>query len=234
MSIIYNHLKNQHSSLAPVEALAVLFEDYVPSSVLDLGCGPGRWLNALSNFGITDILGVDGIDMISRESPNLSKYFKLADFSKPLELGRHFDAAICLEVAEHLSVEHATNIITILTDSSNLIYFSAACPGQPGQHHVNCQWPSHWQGLFNERGFVCSDAIRWRIWENGSIEPWYRQNLFVARKCATEAGKEPRIRPVVHPEIVALMIQVEFEQCTPSLNWLRKAFLRSTVKKLHI
>jgi hypothetical protein len=89
-----------------------------------------------------------------------------------------------------------------LVKHSDLVVFSAACPNQPGQHHVNCQWPAYWQALFNERGFACSDDLRWKIWELGEIEPWYRQNIFVAKRAPEKAGRETRIVGAVHPEIV--------------------------------
>ncbi len=39
---------------------------------------------------------------------------------------------------------------------------------------------------------------RRRSWELDAVEPWYRQNMFVARLDATLAGNEPRIPPVFH------------------------------------
>jgi len=75
------------------------------------------------------------------------------------DLKRKFDAVLCLEVAEHLDSAFAPTLIDALIKHGNLIYFSAACPGQTGQHHVNCQWPVYWQQLFNERGFACEDDL---------------------------------------------------------------------------
>ena len=46
-----------------------------------------------------------------------------------------------------------------------------------GQNHINCQWPAYWQALFNQSGFWCDDRIRWEIWTEADIEPWYRQRL---------------------------------------------------------
>jgi hypothetical protein len=123
------------------------------------------------------------------------------------DLGRRFDAGLCLEVGEHLEARFASTFVRALVGHARLIVFSAACPGQAGQHHVNCQWPSYWQKLFNEHGFACSDEIRWRIWNEDRIEPWYRENVFVGKDNAELAGKEPRICSVIHPamhDIVAL------------------------------
>jgi hypothetical protein len=106
-----------------------------------------------------------------------------------------------LEVAEHLEEIHADLLIEMLTDHADGVVFSAACPGQEGQHHVNCQWPVYWQRLFNEHGFTCRDELRWQIWDDTRVEPWYRQNIFTARRSPEQAGQEPRLRSVVHPDI---------------------------------
>ena len=74
-----------------------------------------------------------------------------------------FDLALCLEVGEHLESRAAKVLVEALAAHADEIVFSAACPGQPGRHRVNCQWPGYWQGMFDESGFSCSDAIRWRI-----------------------------------------------------------------------
>jgi hypothetical protein len=121
-------------------------------------------------------------------------------------LGRRFSAVLCLEVAEHLDSQFEHSLIRGLTNHSDLVVFSAACPGQPGQHHVNCQWPEHWQSIFNSFGFWCSDAIRWDLWMLEEIEPWYRQNMFIARYDPRRAGNEPRIRPVIHPAMAQELI----------------------------
>ena len=108
------------------------------------------------------------------------EHVRQADLSRPLNLARRFDLVLCLEVAEHLEPASAATIIDTLTAHGDRILFSAAAPGQPGMHHVNCQWPDYWQRLFNARGFACDGAVRWEIWRNGRIEPWYRQNLMMA------------------------------------------------------
>jgi hypothetical protein len=127
------------------------------------------------------------------------EHFCQQDLTADWRLGRRFSAILCLEVAEHLDSRFEKTLIRSLTDHSDLVVFSAACPGQPGQHHVNCQWPAHWQSIFNSLGFSCSDEIRWDLWAFQEIEPWYRQNMFMAWYDPMHAGKEARIRPVIHP-----------------------------------
>src|SRR5690348_7395490 len=119
-----------------------------------------------------------------------------ADLNEPIELGRRFDLVLCLETAEHLKPESSETIVDTLVRHGDLILFSAAAPGQGGPGHINCRWPAFWQKLFNERGFTCSDAVRWTIWNDGRIEPWYRQNLMVVTRDEALAGNEARIGSV--------------------------------------
>ena len=197
--IAYDHEKNLHTREGPMCALDILFDEKRPSSLLDIGCGTGAWLRAAQDLGVSDILGVDGVDV--PDELLLIPRSKVChhDLTLPLNLGRRFDVVFCFEVAEHLDHADANTLIESLVSHADVIYFSAACPGQPGQHHVNCQWPEYWQSIFNRCGYVCTDAPRWRIWQSDSIEPWYRQNMIVATKESSGAGKEGRIPGVVHP-----------------------------------
>ncbi|NJM37001.1 MAG: methyltransferase domain-containing protein [Akkermansiaceae bacterium] len=205
MSIDYDYKINGHAESSGSEILNAIFKNSLPSSLLDFGCGPGTWLKAAKEMGVSDLLGIDGTDAIKFANPNLIQFFYHADITKPVNLKRKFDVALCLEVAEHVDEYFASHLIEILTAHADVIYFSAACPDQPGQHHVNCQWPSYWQNLFNQKGFDCYDELRWQIWDNTQIEPWYRQNIFMARKADKIAGKEKRIKAAIHPELYKIM-----------------------------
>ena len=170
--------------------------------MLDVGCGTGTWLRAALDLGAREVLGVDGADLPAETLCVPKEHVRQADLSRPLNLARRFDLVLCLEVAEHLEPASAATIIDTLTAHGDRILFSAAAPGQPGMRHVNCQWPDYWQRLFNARGFACDGAVRWEIWRNGRIEPWYRQNLMMAVRDEAGAGSEPRVLPVLHPEMI--------------------------------
>jgi SAM-dependent methyltransferase len=199
--INYNHNENTHTVSGPKEAFKCIFPS-PPKSLLDVGCGTGSWMNAARESGIKDIFGVDGIDLGSEALYSREEYKKI-DLTFPWDLGRKFDAAICLEVAEHLDENFAYQFIKNITNHTDTIVFSAASVYQPGQHHVNCQWPLYWQEIFNRNGFECIDNLRDIIWENNEIEAWYRQNIFTARK-SPNAGKEKRILGKIHPELYPL------------------------------
>lgn len=205
MPVDYDYERNLHTIEGPEAAIPQIFKA-LPRSLLDVGCGMGGWIAAARRQGVVEVLGVDGATIDPGKLAVPAEYFCHQDLTQPWSLGREFDVALCLEVGEHLAECHAAGLIDALVAHSALIVFSAAIPGQGGQHHVNCQWPTYWQNLFNQRGYVCADDLRWEIWDDERIEPWYRQNMFSARRDAARAGREPRIRSVVHPAMHQLVL----------------------------
>src|SRR6267378_1448794 len=218
MPIDYDHAKNVHTVRGPRAALPFIFEEAMPESLLDVGCGTGTWLLAAQEMGVNDIFGVDGRAVEADQLLISKSLFRIQDLTQPWSLGRRFDTALCLEVAEHLDAPFGPALIDALAAHSDSIVFGAACPDQPGQHHVNCQWPAYWQSLFNERGFVCADSVRWRMWNDERIEWWYRQNIFVARRDPAAAGKEPGIVAAVHPAMLRVVKDREFSQSVKQIE----------------
>jgi SAM-dependent methyltransferase len=159
------------------------------SSVADIGCGVGGWLQAFSRNGITDYLGVDG-DYVPRSMLKIptDKYLA-ADLATLPHLDRSFDLVCSLEVAEHLPPESAERFVAVLAGAAPVVLFSAAVPRQGGTSHLNEQWPTYWAGLFARHGLVAVDCIRPAIYQNERIEWWYRQNLLIycrREKCPTK------------------------------------------------
>lgn len=106
----------------------LLIERFEPRSVVDVGCGTGIWLSVFREHGVADILGIDGpwLSASQRDVPAAS--FREWNLIEPLGLGRSFDLALCLEVAEHLPEEAADRFVESLTALAPVIVFSAAIP----------------------------------------------------------------------------------------------------------
>jgi SAM-dependent methyltransferase len=150
-----------------------------PSSVVDVGCGCGTWLAALTECGVRRVLGLDG-DYVRRSSLLVSPdCFRAANLEEPISLDEKFDLALCLEVAEHLPSAAAPILVDSLANLSPVILFSAAVPLQRGTNHINEQWPQYWAELFRRIGYKRIDAIRPQIWTDTRVEWWYRQNIFL-------------------------------------------------------
>ena len=143
---------------------------YHPGSAVDVGSGEG-WLRAELETAGVSTSGVDG--------PWVDGCVAV-DFDRPPypHLGR-FDLAVCLEVAEHVAPAAAEPFVAWLVSLAPIVVFSAAVPGQGGEGHVNEQPPAYWRDLFAGHRLGGSGALRWGIWDDARIAPWYRQNLLV-------------------------------------------------------
>ncbi len=201
------------SASSAARVVPLLIRALRPQSVLDVGCGTGVWLAAFAAEGVADYLGLDGDYVESGTLRVPRERFRAHDLTKPFELGRRFDLALSLEVAEHLDAAVADQFVACLVRHSDKVCFSAAVPGQMGTHHVNCQPLSYWCRIFGNHGYGLRDCIRGNIWDDPRVEWWYAQNtvLFVkegsldgeADRHISELG-HPRPVDIVHPKLMAM------------------------------
>lgn len=155
----------RRSQLAPFDSLneriwlawyaSVLAWRGIPESYLDLGSGTGAMVNMARRIGI-DAYGVDVIN-------GPEHWFITHDLTKPgwfgidLERGdnRTFELISCLEVAEHLPEAAADTLCDTIArhmSQGSLLVFSAASPGQGGEHHLNLQPAWYWRSKLHARG----------------------------------------------------------------------------------
>ena len=149
------------------------------AKVLDFGCGRGVWLAQRLRHGAKEVTGVDGpyVDPSRLAIPPAA--FEARDVSRPFSLGRRFDLVQSLETAEHLPEASAETFIDNLVGHGPLVLFSAAIPGQGGEHHVNEQPWEYWRAKFATRGYELFDYLRPRICNDSTIYFCYRFNSFV-------------------------------------------------------
>lgn len=197
---LFPRLGRSHYNTPPVSNYDAAFFDYVNSgsvssaqrllpairealpiaSVLDVGCGQGAWLSVWKQIGVEDILGIDG-DYVERDRLLIPESrFKSEDLSRPFSLGRKFDLVQSLEVAEHLPKASAASFVKQLCGHGEIILFSAAPPGQGGDHHINEQSYEFWRELFQQNDYHAFDFVRPLIANHlDEVEPWYRYNTFL-------------------------------------------------------
>ncbi|MGE3619859.1 MAG: methyltransferase domain-containing protein [Acidimicrobiia bacterium] len=192
-----------------------------PTSVVDVGCGTGTWLAAFKDAGVPDVLGLDGgaPGPQTRIDPT---ELRTVDLSRPIDVGRTFDLAVTLEVAEHLPASRSASLVDDLCRLAPVVLFSAAIPGQGGTEHVTERWPSYWVELFAAHGYELVDRIRPSIWDEDDVESWYAQNvlLFAAPEARAHLDLDaPGLsaqdwggRAVVHPRLL------EAQHGTPDLR----------------
>ena len=175
------------SSRSARHVIAAVRPHILVRSVLDVGCGRGIWLAEWRRSGIAEVQGVDGSYVSTAELAVPAQYFRALDVSYPFDLERKFDLVQSLEVAEHIAADCAEIFIDNLCRHGDLILFSAAVPGQGGEHHINEQPYEYWREKFRVRGYRVFDFVRTAVARNRQVEPWYRYNaLLFARDNALE------------------------------------------------
>lgn len=199
--------------------LPPLLSLFAARSLVEVGCGNGHWTQAAIDTGVTDYAVVDG-PWNNRDHLLVDRArFVEADLSAPLHLGRRFDMALCLEVAEHVREESAAALVRSLAEASDVVVFGAAIPWQGGHGHINEQWPSWWRPHFEALGYRPYDLVRPRHWTDSAIHYWYRQNVFVyVNEANAEASAKARgvagageiaLFDAVHPEKFASVATYE-------------------------
>lgn len=158
----------------------------IPRAYLDLGSGTGAMVNVARKLG-SDAYGVDLIN-------GPEGHFITHDLTEALTLNRTFDLITCLEVAEHLPHDaHEVLVDTIarhlrpkpnLDDPSGYVLFSAAPPGQRGEHHIGNRPAQEWRSMFYERGISYRDDYTRQLchlfgWVTGPASHWLAANLQV-------------------------------------------------------
>jgi len=166
----------------------------IPASYLDLGSGTGAMVNCARKLG-SDAYGIDLIN-------GPEHWFHHHDLTQPLDLASiwsvhrsvRFNLITCLEVAEHLPLDsHQTLVDTIvrhlmhkpnMDDASGYLLFSAAPPGQGGEHHIGCRPAVQWRGMFYERGISYREDLTRQLahlfgYVTGPATHWLAANLQV-------------------------------------------------------
>lgn len=193
------------SAASARQIVPIVLEMTRPRSVIDVGCGIGTWLEVFAEYGIDDFLGIDGEYVDSSQLLIPPERFLARDLRQPVIVGREFDLAVSLEVAEHLPEEVARRFVESLARLAPAVLFSAAIPGQGGVDHLNEQWPQYWAEMFFEHDFVVFDVIRPRFWHHPDVAWWYAQNtlLFLKRPDRSESGGDHTsdVNALVHPRL---------------------------------
>ncbi len=165
-----------------------IFETIRPSSIIDLGCGVGSYLEGAFIAGCQDIKGIEiSYDMAKKYIiEDISPYIFEADATCDLNIDRKFDCVISFEVAEHIDPKGTEKFIENLTSlSDNYIILTAAPPGQAGTGHINLRDKNFWIESIESKGFLFQDQLVelfWPIWKIFGTERYILKNLMVFKK----------------------------------------------------
>ena len=190
-SILYDDMfywENRYGSVLSAKAvLGKILPCMDCKSVVDFGCGTGTWLWVAKNYGVSEILGIDGDYVPGNMMMIPAECFCAADLSQKYDAEKRYDLAISMEVAEHLPPESSDIFASNLCGSSDVVLFSAAHPGQGGDGHINEQPIEFWIKKFESHHYRPIN-IKQYFQDNSKIETWYKENviLFVKKICDSD------------------------------------------------
>lgn len=173
--INYDHIADEEK--APAERLATWISNALPpGTVLDIGCGPGTYVDALRTFGI-QARGVDIDNRVNgKENLKFQSLFDLDDTDKS-------DTVICLEVAEHIDESFADSVAyQVARCVKKTLIWTAAQPGQGGIGHINCQPREYWDAKLSAQGLVRNRELETTMLEfivQGPHMGWFRNNVMI-------------------------------------------------------
>lgn len=136
--------------------LAYLVDRYGITSLLDVGCGPGGMLDEAQAMGLL-AAGVDG-DMFVADA---DRRITCHDYTRGPLLWSPVDLIWSMEFVEHVEAQYVGNFLATF-DAGRVLFMTAAPPGFPGWHHVNCQPQEYWIDLLGQRGWALdTEATAW-------------------------------------------------------------------------
>lgn len=129
----------------------MLIEMTNAKTIVDVGCGVGYSLKYFSDKGLS-VVGIDGFEDVLKHSP-IADLIVIHDYTQgPYTLDKTVDLAWSCEFVEHIEEQFVENFMKTF-DGCGYVAMTHALPNQSGYHHVNCQPPEYWIGVFSNRGF---------------------------------------------------------------------------------
>lgn len=132
-------------------ALTYIINNFGVCSMVDIGCGPGGMVELARRKNL-DVIGLDG-DYTVKRPASIDNLVTIHDFATgPYKLDKTYDLAWTVEFVEHVDEKYMDNFIDVMKQCKYVI-MTHALPGQPGHHHVNCQYADYWMNVMEKRGF---------------------------------------------------------------------------------
>ncbi len=192
----------------------LILELVQPKSVVDVGCGPGRWLHVFYEQGVKDILGMDGAWVPQDKLHVAKENFQVTDLSRSRWLSR---ANLIWSSAWKWRNIWRQLRRKLLWDSlaslGEVILFSAAIPDQRGISACQRTVPGLLGGKIPRPWFFeCYDYIRPKTWPMPQVSFYYSCKMFCfTQKLRKGNALETKLKgrnvlpatllSVVHPEL---------------------------------
>jgi glycosyltransferase involved in cell wall biosynthesis/2-polyprenyl-3-methyl-5-hydroxy-6-metoxy-1,4-benzoquinol methylase len=153
-------------------------ENLQPNTVLDIGCGPGIYVDSLRQCGVA-ACGIDIDDRVHGKE-HLT-YQSLFDISNETA-----HTVICMEVAEHIDSSQEDLIVEkVVSTVAHTLIWTAAAIGQGGIGHVNCKNKQDWADKLTAAGLTrnyIKEAELIKYASHGYTMGWFVNNLLYFEK----------------------------------------------------
>lgn len=175
-----------HAREYSINTMNWYLDEFKTSSICDIGCGIGSYLEAAFEKGLRDIKGYDIAEPAKKYTPaNIQPFIEYRDCTRQIDFPRHYECVMSFETAEHIDPELSTVFVANITKAAGpngRILFTGAPPGQQGCGHINCQPRGYWINLFSEFGFTYQPGYTRYIsdaWRSIGCPSYIADNLLV-------------------------------------------------------
>lgn len=174
--------RSERDYVRAIPALTKWIESFEPTSICDMGCGPGFMVAPF-----VDRIPALGIDIGVGSGYALpDKAFRRVDLTRALfdQIERtSFDLVLSLEVWEHLPRQHESIFVdNLVAVDPRVLIVSVAKPGQWGRHHYNCRTIDEARDIIEQRGYVLDSEAAEEIRTMKYLASYYRKAIQVFRR----------------------------------------------------
>lgn len=179
----YDHIVDPLMRSSAEAISASIQREFVPRSIIDVGCGSGALMVALERRGVA-CLGFDQASAALERCRERRLSVRRLDIERDAIPPERADVALSTEVAEHLQASAANRFVELLTTLAPIAVLSAAPPGSSGKDHVNEQPNEYWIAKFAGRSFTYDRDLALRLreeWRVGGVDEAFYQSLMLFR-----------------------------------------------------
>jgi glycosyltransferase involved in cell wall biosynthesis len=173
----FSHMQVEEKPFANRLA-AWIKEELNPTTLLDIGCGPGHFVDSSRDQGI-DAKGIDIDDRV--HGKEYLTYQSLFDITT-----ENADVVICMEVAEHIEEEREDEVVTkVVSTVNHTLIWTAAAIGQGGIGHINCKNKNDWAEKLTKAGLIRNTEKEQQLivdMKKGYHMGWFTNNLLYFEK----------------------------------------------------
>lgn len=184
----YSRRRKWHVDPVLMKPIVHMIFQYGCNSLLDIGCGGhAQYVDMIRRMNLP-AWGFDGTEDMKGISKGLAFTQDLtapgigAKVLKKCRVRQGEDRSpmlsICIEVGEHIPVEHESAVFDNLADmTEGFLMLSWALPEQRGKDHVNCRTPEYLVVELTKRGLLYCDDLTTECRALCKGEGWERKLL---------------------------------------------------------